>query len=111
MSRDMAWARIDDGMPWHPKIIGLSVEARWAFVVGICYAARYLTDGVVPAAALDDAAGAELIKAGLADRWHGGYMLHDWHDWNPTASEVRERRAADAERKRRQRRSDDGRFT
>jgi|SRR5215831_18501316 len=106
----MAWARIDDGMPWHPKIIGLAVESRWAYVVAICYATRYLTNGAVPPGVLDNAAADDLIKAGLADRWHGGLLIHDWHDWNPTATEVRERRQAAAERQRKWRRDHRGRF-
>src|SRR5215471_974647 len=109
----MAWARFDDRFPTHPRVIGLTDGAFRLYVEGVCYATSHLTDGVVAralAGSRDGAAG-ELVSAGLWLTDRAGWRIHDWHEWNPTADEIRQRRKADADRKRRQRRDDGGRFT
>lgn len=101
----MTWVRIEDGMVEHPKIAGLSDPAFRAFVYGLCYCNRYLSDGFIPEriAHTSVAPGAkgkriagELVDA---DLWHptkGGYDVHDFHVYQPTKAEVvalREKRA------------------
>ena len=49
----MTWLRIDDCMPDHPKVDGLSDRAFRAHVTGLCYCARHLTDGNVPQTVAD----------------------------------------------------------
>ena len=44
----MAWTKLDDGFADHPKVAPLSDPAFRAFVAGLCFANRYLTDGVLP---------------------------------------------------------------
>jgi len=108
----VAWARIEDSFPSHPRVVGLSDGAFRLYVTGVCYAAQHLTDGLVPRAVVPDPALArELVVAGLWITSRQGWIVHDWHEWNPTADEVRKRRAAARERMRRRRRDDGGRFT
>lgn len=130
------WLKLDDGFADHPKIDTLSDGAFRLHVSGLCYAAKHLTDGMLPARSLrrltptfDEDLVAELVAVGL---WHrlgevtdadgtpldAGFELHDFLDYNPTAAEVKARREKDREKKRRQRargsdavdRGDDGRF-
>ena len=44
----MAWVRIDDNFPEHPKVIGLSDKAFRLYITALCYSNRYLTDGILP---------------------------------------------------------------
>ena len=44
----MAWVRIDDSFPDHPKVIGLSDKAFRLYITALCYSNRYLTDGILP---------------------------------------------------------------
>ena len=97
------WVRLDDAFPQHPKVIGLTDRAFRAHVEGLCYAARYLTDGHLPhgftgqyADVLD-----ELTAAGVWRRGAGGRItVHDYLDWNPPAEAAKERQAARAAAKR-----------
>lgn len=112
---------IDDKLPTHPKIfkagahLGTNGPARALalFLAGLAYARDHLSDGFVPDKFV---AGCALVDRPLdvarvlTDRrirlWRrvrGGYQIHDYHDWNPTASEIKERRAKEREKKRRQR--------
>ena len=100
----MAWVRLDDGFGDHPKIIGLSSAAFRAFVVGLCYCSRHLTDGHIPAAAVNAVArgGAvrELEAAGLWERNGNGIVIHDYLDFQLSAEQIRAKRASDSARKR-----------
>lgn len=108
----MSWARLDDGFPQNPKVIGLSDAAFRAYVEGICYATRHLTDGMVPRASVREPdAATELVRAGLWNTERRGWQVHDWHDWNPTAERIKQQRKDAAERMRRRRRGGDGTFT
>jgi hypothetical protein len=79
-----------------------------AFVAGVCYSSRFLTDGVVHQIALAKLAPTpvrnELIRAGL---WHGradgGIEVHDYLEWNRDAESVKADRKANAERRKRHR--------
>lgn len=44
----MAWIRLDDGLPQHPKIAKAGPEAAWLYVASLCYCNRYLTNGLIP---------------------------------------------------------------
>lgn len=44
----MTWIKLDDNAPRHPKIANLSDKAfRW-WIMGLCYASEFLTDGSLP---------------------------------------------------------------
>ena len=48
----MTWVKLDDGFPEHPKLIQAGAAAGWLYVAALCYSARNLTDGHIPAAVL-----------------------------------------------------------
>lgn len=106
----MPWLRIDDHMADHPKVGRLSDAAFAGHVRGLCYCARYLTNGRIPkhvAARMFASAAAlrELLSGkpnGPMDQrplWYDRgthYEVHDYLAWNPTrerAAEVAEQKA------------------
>lgn len=102
----MTWVRLDDGFLDHPKVVAAGGDAGWLYVCGLVYAARHLTDGVIPqgmVARLSDRAeplalAARLVEVGLWERTAGGYRVHDYLDFQPSAADVRADRAATAAR-------------
>lgn len=98
----MTWLKIDDGMPEHSKIADLSVHAKWALVEIWCYSARNHTDGKLPLTIAKRITSAkvlaELTDADLIHKNGAGWIVHDFLDYNPSKSEVDERREAEAER-------------
>ncbi|MBP7594329.1 MAG: hypothetical protein KA755_01620 [Candidatus Microthrix sp.] len=94
----MTWVRLEDSFPEHPKILGLSVAAKWLIVEGLCWCNRNLTDGFIAAeaaprlGATKKLAG-ELVEAGVWELCDGGWMVHDYDEFQPS----RERVLADRE--------------
>jgi hypothetical protein len=102
----MAWTKLDDGFTDHPKVAPLSDPAFRSFVGGLCFANRYLTDGVLPGHATAKIATAkvrkELVGAGLwNERDDGGVSIHDFLEYNRDAETVKAERRANAERQKR----------
>lgn len=101
----MTWIKIDDQFVDHPKILGLKDEAFRAYISGLCYSSRYLTDGFLPDAALKTICNARskttLIEAGLWHHAKGGIMIHDYLDYNPTKAATEIKRAEAANRMKR----------
>jgi hypothetical protein len=104
----MPWTMLDDGFPDHPKLVGLTMEQGYLWVLGINYCNRYLTDGNIPTGALaalhpttplarKRKAAQALVNAGLWDETPTGWAIHDFHDYQLSADEVKERRAKRAE--------------
>jgi len=98
----MAW--IDDRLWCHPKIVPLTVPARWVYVAAIAYSSGMSTGGRIDAATqrlLGARAPirAELLQAGLWDLNGDGTTVHI-HDWDEHNSKRDERRKKDRERKR-----------
>lgn len=97
----MVWIRIDDQIAHHPKFMAAGPVAAWLWVCGNGYCNKYLTDGFIPEAALPTLGAVtnagkwadKLVEAGLWKREAGGYRVHDFHDYNPSAKDVREKRA------------------
>lgn len=95
----MAWVRIHDGALWHPKIVVL-FDWRHPFDVwiwGLSYCQMNLTDGHIPSKAVPkqaNKAAAQLVTLGLweVDQDAGGYLVHDYLDWNDSRSDVKARR-------------------
>ena len=102
----MSWIKLDDQFADHPKVIAAGPLASWMYVCGLTYAGRYLTDGFIPAgqvrklADVDNATelAARLVEVGLWEPTEDGYLIHDYHDYNPRADKVRAERAANAKR-------------
>ena len=98
----MPWVKIDEGMPDHEKVAPLSDKAFRSHIEAICYSARMLTDGRVT----DGIARAKswhrvadaLVSAGLWEVTDGGWLIHDYLDFNPSREKVESDRAAARER-------------
>lgn len=96
----MSWIKLDDQIAHHPKFVAAGPTASWLWVCGQSYCARYLTDGLIPASALPTlgvgnapAKHADaLVSVGLWERVADGYRVHDYHDYQPSKTEVERRR-------------------
>lgn len=96
------WAKVDDDLPFNPKVRGVRVPARWTYVSSICYAAHNLTDGFIPANVLTlldgtKAIANELVSGGLWEVAKGGWEIHDFLKHNrarATALSLSERNSA-----------------
>ncbi|MEU1432159.1 hypothetical protein ABZ412_34335 [Nocardia sp. NPDC005746] len=103
----MTWFKVDDGFWSHPKTVGLSDSAVALWVRAGAYACQHLTDGVIGTPVLrmvgDKAAAEELVAVGLWTETAGGYVFHDWAEYQETSATVKDRRAAARERQQRSR--------
>ncbi len=70
----MAWVRLDDKFPQHPKVAGLSHAGFRRFIVLLCWCNQYETDGVIAPAEAKPRPGEvrELVAAGLLEIGEGG---------------------------------------
>lgn len=102
----MTWVRIDDQFTDHPKVVKAGPLAGWLYMCGLTYASRYLTDGFIPAAQVprladlpnaDELAG-RLVGVGLWEPAEGGYQIHDYLGYQPSAEKVKAQRAETARR-------------
>lgn len=103
----MTWVRIESGFLRHRKIIDLPVGAKMLFVAGLCHSAETGTDGHITAAALRILAAELDVKSTLskaledAGLWHkreGGWDIHDYLGYQPSAEDERRRRRENADR-------------
>ena len=101
----MMWFRLDGGFAEHPKVIAAGGDAAWLHICAMSYVARMGTDGFVPSGLLSrlcdrrqpERLAERLVEVGLWDAAPGGWTIHDWHDYQPSAEELQVRR--DAKRK------------
>ena len=98
----MTWLRFDDATADHPKITGLSDLAfRWWFR-GCCYSARFLLDGVLPAAFIAPVPPrvvAELRASGLWEpQPNNTITIHDYGNYQPDRASVLAKRQQVANR-------------
>jgi hypothetical protein len=99
----MAWFRVDDHLYGHPKWLGLPRGARALWTTAGSWASGQLTDGFIPTAVLPALDGTRreataLVEAGLWEEAEGGWLFHDWADFQPTRASVIEKRQKSAER-------------
>jgi hypothetical protein len=100
----MTWVRVDDHLPDHPKVLALGrdrMAAMGLWLIGNCYAARHLSDGFIPLAALP--AGSArlarlLVDVGMWAESRDGYRIHDYDEYQPTKARVLAERAKNRER-------------
>ena len=102
----MTWFRVDDKFAFHPKAVRAGNEAVGVWVRLGAWSSDQMTDGEIPTdIAMVIANGKQdvldqLVTARLLVPVEGGYQMHDFLDWNPSAKQVKRQRKADAERKR-----------
>ncbi len=98
----LMWFKVDDGFYDHPKIFDAPDCALALWTRAGSWSARNLTDGFVPsnlpARLCDDPDTAirELVARGMWQRTRGGYLFHDWLDYQYSAEEwslLRKKRA------------------
>lgn len=104
----MTWVRLDDRFPSHPKVLGLSDGAFRVHVSAICYAAEYETNGVISSVLVRQNKWQrrikELVEARLWDPVDGGFVIHDYLEYNPSREQVTATREATRQRQQRFRR-------
>ncbi len=104
----MVWFKVDDGFASSRKVLSIPRTQR-AAAIGVwtlagSWAAKELTDGVVPQYALDELGvtprlSRALVEARLwLDHPEGGIVFKNWADFQPTRAEVEAERAKTAER-------------
>lgn len=107
----MPYLALDDRFPFNPKVAGISDRAFRLHVVALCHCAAQLTDGLVRdnAKLWANIGGnirsytritSELCSAGLWAKVDGGFLIHDYLDWNANAAQIKEKRRKDRARKR-----------
>lgn len=108
----MAWIKIDDSFPDHPKVIGLSDLAFRLHIRGLCYSGKYLTDGFVPYQAVNGMLNDEqhtrkpsdeLEDVGLWIRVEKGFQIHDYLAHQTSKEQVENKRKALRDRAKRYR--------
>ena len=127
----MAWVRIDDAWPTHPKAIAAGPMARDLYLAALCWCNRHVavvspscrrrvSEGHVPRAAIPSISNGLRAVYRLADRlcavglWEpcgDDYHIHDYAEYQPTRDEVLARRRAAAIRQERSRSRRDSRVS
>lgn len=110
------WARLDDELIDHSKIFvagealgknGPAIALGF-YALGLMWSNRHLTDGFLPLAVVRSfrhvdrptSVADALVKAGLWEKNGGsGYVIHDYSDHNPKASNVKAKRRRERLRK------------
>lgn len=103
------WTKLDDALIDHRKVFvagdalgrnGSALAIAMA-TIGLMWTNKQLTDGFIPVAAVKTWGHFEkplvvaeaLVAAGLWESAAGGYLIHDYHDYNPTADDAKTHRA------------------
>jgi hypothetical protein len=86
-------ARLDTGWHAHPKIVGLGWAAMGLHCWSISYSDFHRTDGFVPIGAWPSLPGTRqavhtLQTMGLWEPVVGGYMVHDYLDYNRSRADI-----------------------
>lgn len=114
----MTWVRVDEEFSHHPKVLNAGPLGMAMQIAALCYCNKYLTDGFIPERVVptlldlrglgmrmwtgDLIGGGEdaewglvvedLLSAGLWMEVPNGYVIHDFHDYQPSKDEVLELR-------------------
>lgn len=103
----MAWVKLDDSMPLNPKVLAAGVDGFALDVAAIAYSSRFRTDGFIADHALPalfpplrnpGRVADRLVEVGRWNRVEGGWMIHDFLEYQPSATDQAElsRKRADA---------------
>ena len=105
----MAWVKLDDRSWCHPKLVSAGLAARGLDVAGMCWSSLMQTDGFVRADIISQVSGHAKNARELADilvrvgRWEvdprGGWLIHDFLKYNPSAADQEAKRQDQADQK------------
>ena len=109
----MPWFRLDDAAMYHPKVSALSDGAFRLWIEGGVYCTRHLTDGHITDLALRSfryATKPRIQELATVHLWDvgeaaGGYVMHDYLDWQEPKAAIVERKDAARARMRKARSS------
>lgn len=95
--------RVSDGFGSHPKTIGISLEAAGLWTLAGSWCSRYLTDGYLPADAMDGLCKRpkviqELVNRNLLVVAPGGWQFVDWLQYQRSKAAVEAERERNRER-------------
>lgn len=99
----MTWFYVDDHLSFHRKTItaGNAAMGLWVRAGSWCAADPKNEDGHVPMTMVRQLGtkgqADKLVAAGLWIATDGGYQFHDWGGWQPSKTEVEERKRKRAE--------------
>jgi hypothetical protein len=118
------YARLDDELLDHHKVFEAGKRlgrdgpaiALGMYAVALMWSNRQLTDGFLPLATIESfrhvkaplAVADALAHAGLFDKVAGGYAIHDFAHYNPSAKAIKAKRQEDRDRKRTERAGKNG---
>jgi hypothetical protein len=92
----VAYVVLESSVRTHRKMLKAGPAACWLWACGLGYCQEGMTDGHIPEAAVDflgvrDARPLAVVleQVGLWDRVDDGWQVHDYHDHNKPAEEVR----------------------
>lgn len=94
----MVWFKVDDSFNQHPKVLAAGIGAVGLWTLAGSWSSANLTNGFVPDHVLarltadGPALAQELALVGLWKRTRGGYLFHDWADYNPNSEAVKRER-------------------
>lgn len=97
----MAWVKLDNGFREHKKVLRATPAGVCLWVCGLDYCNRQpARDGFIPAEVVPVLypmpqpmkVAARLVAAGLWEEADGGFRVHDYHDYQPTAEAAEAKR-------------------
>lgn len=98
----MAWFKVDDGFYSSRKVLSIPrtrrMEALGLWTACGAWTMKELTDGFVPREIVDELGGTQnqindLVSSKLWLECEGGYKFHDWHDYQPSATSIKQNRS------------------
>lgn len=100
----MSWFRVDDSSAFHAKVVRAGNDGWGAFCRAGAWSSAQGTDGFVPDEIAKLIAPAKVwakaMAAGLVEKCDGGKRIHDFLQWNPSASDVEKTREELSEKRR-----------
>jgi hypothetical protein len=113
------WTKLDDELIDHHKVFAAGKRlgtngpavALGLYAVSLMWTNKHLTDGFLPTSTLEGfrhvdkplAVADALVTAGLLEKVEGGFKIHDFAEYNPSARAIKAKRKEDRLRKQHER--------
>lgn len=97
MVEGMTWTKLTEDFPQHPKIVAAGEWAELIHIHALIYCNRFLTDGFVPTEVVPtltrirshvEPSVKALIKLGIWMPVEGGFVIHDFLEYQPSKAKV-----------------------